>query len=567
MKGTGRHLYINPTNNPCLRLFVLIMVVLWMSFATNLVFGDKKNPASVTMYDGLSRELEDSLIKALREVNLRKYYVKKEAEFRNKGNYGDIVNMSNWIEDHLHKDNIEGITLIYELRSAAYASIGDYEAMFDDIEKSLDIQKDDSLKFRDGVLYLWLLDFHVTNKQFDLAQQYLDKAKKIVFEHKDSVKINDGWKNLSFLIHLMQGQLFILNKYWDSAIHEFEEAGKYITGELHTQGLNILYFFLYKDKGDYYVADSIYQNGLKYKNIPFINEGAVKIEYVKMLLNMGEIERAKSELGRINPDSIHINYRSSLLRLTSNIYELEENYKFAFHYLDKSIHLKDSLESEYKRVYARHAADRFEMRQVEKSLRKEKLENLRNVIFIIILGASLVSAGIWVAIVIRRNRKRKRDQIIAESKLANRSAALSSAVMMADNYKAICEDIKTIVCSNFDAEKKFTEINRLLKASNNPVEPLHHVSATNDETTQEFMDKLRYVHPDLTNAQLRMAQLIFMNISNKDIAEMQNLSIGTVKNQKSALRKKLGIEIPTEQYLKRLSVASPSELEDLAKKK
>lgn len=381
------------------------------------------------------------------------------------------------------------------------------------------------------------------------------------------MKINDGWKNLSFLIHLMQGQLFILNKYWDSAIHEFEEAGKYITGELHTQGLNILYFFLYKDKGDYYVADSIYQNGLKYKNIPFINEGAVKIEYVKMLLNMGEIERAKSELGRINPDSIHINYRSSLLRLTSNIYELEENYKFAFHYLDKSIHLKDSLESEYKRVYARHAADRFEMRQVEKSLRKEKLENLRNVIFIIILGASLVSAGIWVAIVIRRNRKRKRDQIIAESKLANRSAALSSAVMMADNYKAICEDIKTIVCSNFDAEKKFTEINRLLKASNNPVEPLHHVSATNDETTQEFMDKLRYVHPDLTNAQLRMAQLIFMNISNKDIAEMQNLSIGTVKNQKSALRKKLGIEIPTEQYLKRLSVASPSELEDLAKKK
>ncbi len=204
------------------------------------------------------------------------------------------------------------------------------------------------------------------------------------------------------------------------------------------------------------------------------------------------------------------------------------------------------------------------MRQVQKSLDKERRENSRNILFIGLLVVALISTGIVVIIVIRRHRKRKRDQIIAETNLGNRNAALSSAVMVADSYKNICQDIKAILSSDESAAKKIADINLRLKESSTAIEPLHHVNNSNEEALQEFIDKLRYVHPNLTNAEMRMAQLVFMNISNKDIAELQKRSIGTIKNQKYSLRKKLGTDLPMETYLKQLSAASPSELEELA---
>ncbi len=352
---------------------------------------------------------------------------------------------------------------------------------------------------------------------------------------------------------------------WDSAKSEYEEAKKYILGELHLKGLNTQKFFLYRDIGEYELSDSIYQHFLLNDNsVPFMNLGITRLEYVRLLINMGKTEKPKHELENIQPDSIHISSRPVLYELISYIYKLEENYSLAYYYLDKSIDLKDSLESEYKKVYATRVADRYEMKQVEKSLKKEKLDNLHNIIFIIILSIALIVAGVWIVIVIRRHRKRKRDQIIAESNLGNRTAALSSAVMLADNYKNICDDIKSILSLDKVPEQKISEIYKRLKESNYSIEPLHHVSNSNEESMREFIDRLRYVHPDLTNAELRMAQLIFLNISNKDIAEMQNRSLGTIKNQKYSLRKKLGTEIPMEQYLKQLSAASPSELEELA---
>lgn len=547
----------------CKLCCTIISVAMAMLF-TPCAQSTDRFPQSPYVIEGPGKQLEDSLIIAEKEGRLMDFYIDKEYKFRRQGKYAEIINMSNWVEKRISKDDISGITLIFELRSSAFCSIGDYDSMFDDIEKSLEIPKPDKLKFRDGVLFLWLADFHSMFNQFSLAQQYINKAKGIISQCKDSTSFNKGWRDLQYMIHLGQGQLYMIQEKWDSAEGEFRMSRNFAVSEQQQIGVSRYDFFLAKYKGDFATADSIYQNVISKHHIPYLDLGPVRIEYIRLLLDMGNIEKAKEEIRNMVPDSIHIKDRATVLAFIGYMHELDGNYKLANQYLEKSIHLKDSLDKEYEHAYAKHVIDRFEMRQVEKSLQKERSENLRNIILIIILCIALAGVSIWVVIVVRRHRKRKRDHLIAESSLGNRNAALSSAVMMADNYKNVCENIKSILNSNESDARKIAEINRSLKESNHTVEPLHNVHNSNDETMQEFLDKLRYVHPDLTNAELRMAQMIFMNISNKDIAELQKRSLGTIKNQKYSLRKKLGTEMPMEQYLKLISAASNSELEQMA---
>ncbi|MBD5357885.1 MAG: hypothetical protein HDR88_12905 [Bacteroides sp.] len=565
MKEAERGIDFNRTNNPCLRLCIIIIITLWISMSCFYSSADDNKPVNVTIHEGLSKELEDSLIKAEKEGKLIQYYARKEEKLRDEGKYGDIINISNWIEKRLPKKDITNITLVYELRSSAYYLIGDYEAMFDDIEKSLDIPKDKNLLFRDGILYLWIMDFHLTFKRLDLAQKYLDKAKKIVSDHGTILDNEYGWKDLNYLIHLMQGQFYRFQKDWEAANSEYIQAEKYSISKRHKEGIITQKFFLYKDKGEYEVADSIYHVYiLNNSHIPFLEIGNIRMEYIHLLLLTGKFEDAKTELKRLHPDSIHISDVPNLYALTSDIFEIDGKPTLAYYYLQKYIHLKDSLETEYKRTYTKQATDRFETRQIKKSLERERLENIRNITLIGVLIIVLIGIGILLIIIIRLHKKRKHEQAITENNLGNRNAALSSATMVADNYKNIYQDIKEILNSEESTTKKLTDISMRLKDSSISIEPLHHVNNSNEEVMQEFMDKLRYIHPNLTNAEMRMAQLVLMNISNKDIAELQNRSLGTIKNQKYSLRKKLGTDLPTEVYLKQLSAASPSELEELA---
>lgn len=564
MKGDECQKYLSHKYNSCKLLCMLILMCLVTLFSP-VTYSNDQCLQSVNIPEGLSKQLEDSLLLTEKEGRLRDFYIRKESEYRDSGKYGEIIDMSNWIERHISADNVDNLSLIYELRSSAYSAIGDYDAMFEDIEKALDISKDENYLFRDGIIYLRLMDFHLMFKSLDLAQLYLDKMVQVSDKHYNSEANKEAWQNLNFLIHVSRGQFYRVQKEWDLAIAEYNKAEKYILGERHLRGLNIQKFLLYKDRGDYELADSVYQNNLDGGNkLPFFEFGPIRMEYAILLLEMGKTDASKAELRLLPPDSIHLTQRSDLYGLLSRVYKEESNYPLAYHYLQKSIYLRDSLEGEYRKAYAKHAADRFEVRQVEKSLEKQRGENIKKTIFIAFLIGVVIILVVWGIIVLIRQRRRKREQAIVENHLGNRNAALSSAVIAVDNYKNICDEIKEIMESDESTENKFTGIRRILKGTSNTVEPLHQVSNANHEVMMDFVDKLRYVHTDLTNAELRMAQFVMMNLSNKDIAKLLKRSVGTIKNQKYSLRKKLDTNLSTEDYLKHISAASSLELEELA---
>ncbi len=72
-----------------------------------------------------------------------------------------------------------------------------------------------------------------------------------------------------------------------------------------------------------------------------------------------------------------------------------------------------------------------------------------------------------------------------------------------------------------------------------------------DEVHQEFLERLRERHPDLSPKELRLSAYLRMNISTKEIAPLMNISIRGVEISRYRLRKKLDLdrEVNLTEYL------------------
>ena len=63
-----------------------------------------------------------------------------------------------------------------------------------------------------------------------------------------------------------------------------------------------------------------------------------------------------------------------------------------------------------------------------------------------------------------------------------------------------------------------------------------------DEVHQDFIKRLKEVHPDLTPKELRLCAYLKMNLSSKEIAPLMNISVRGLEISRYRLRKKLGLD-------------------------
>ena len=112
-------------------------------------------------------------------------------------------------------------------------------------------------------------------------------------------------------------------------------------------------------------------------------------------------------------------------------------------------------------------------------------------------------------------------------------------------------------------KKKESEILQLKQKLNDAFDEVIELARKNDtaflprfnEVYPEFNRNLLTHHPDLTNTELRLSALIFLNFSSKEIADFMFITHRSVQTGKSRLRKKLGIPAETDlyQYFKSLA--------------
>lgn len=105
-------------------------------------------------------------------------------------------------------------------------------------------------------------------------------------------------------------------------------------------------------------------------------------------------------------------------------------------------------------------------------------------------------------------------------------------------------------------KKKESEILTLKQKLNDTFEEMIELARKNNtaflprfkEVYPEFTQNLLTQHPDLTNTELRLSALIFLNFASKEIADCMFITHRSVQTSKSRLRKKLGIPNETDLY-------------------
>ena len=140
----------------------------------------------------------------------------------------------------------------------------------------------------------------------------------------------------------------------------------------------------------------------------------------------------------------------------------------------------------------------------------------------------------------------RNEKLLADMKHKNKELAISTYHIIQKNKFLNSLKVELSKLSN-SARSEFVE-KELRKISHKIDRDIDHKKHWEvfdrylDEVHQEFLVRLRELHPDLTPKEIRLCAYLRMNISTKEIAPLMNISVRGVEISRYRLRKKLGLD-------------------------
>ena len=107
----------------------------------------------------------------------------------------------------------------------------------------------------------------------------------------------------------------------------------------------------------------------------------------------------------------------------------------------------------------------------------------------------------------------------------------------------IRDDLNALL-KKIDNDQVSTEFKKVLKVlgeDNKIDENWEHFAHHFDKVHSDFLVALKARHPSLTASELKLCAYLRMNLSNKEIAQLVNISVRGVEIARYRLRKKLGL--------------------------
>tara|TARA_R110000822_G_scaffold199918_1_gene337571 strand:- start:287 stop:1435 length:1149 start_codon:yes stop_codon:yes gene_type:complete len=260
----------------------------------------------------------------------------------------------------------------------------------------------------------------------------------------------------------------------------------------------------------------------------------------------------------------------------SELYGKTGNFEKAIAYKDSVIIAADSLNTIRNRKLFENEKVKFQLQnyQHELSESKEVLKQERR-FFYSIIGIAVLSMGfiIWMyrsnsvkhkqrkKIVELELAKEKSDHLLIEKQLREKEALASleqerlknelevknrkltaKALYLSSKNDLIEEVVQSIslhteIAENPQLKKQITELKKHLKKDTQWDSFFTHF----EEINQGFLDRLRSKHSKLTSSDIRFITYLYMNLSNKEIASLLNITPQSCRKRKERISKKMGI--------------------------
>ncbi|MFH6985007.1 triple tyrosine motif-containing protein [Marinoscillum luteum] len=148
----------------------------------------------------------------------------------------------------------------------------------------------------------------------------------------------------------------------------------------------------------------------------------------------------------------------------------------------------------------------------------------------------------------REKERIERDKKILEEDVIFKSKELANYTMLLVKKRELLtdlrEDLKELkeVAKNERSRNMLRNLIRKIGVNLNDEEHIHVFEANFERVHDDFFQELKTYFPDLTSKELRLCALVKMNLTNKEIAPILNISLRGVETARYRLRKRLSLD-------------------------
>ncbi|MAE85596.1 MAG: hypothetical protein CMB80_22865 [Flammeovirgaceae bacterium] len=148
----------------------------------------------------------------------------------------------------------------------------------------------------------------------------------------------------------------------------------------------------------------------------------------------------------------------------------------------------------------------------------------------------------------REKERIEQDKKILEEDVIFKSKELANYTMLLVRKRELLtelrEDLKELkeVAKNEKSRNMLRNLVRKIGIHLNDEEHIHVFEANFERVHHEFFEELKTHFPDLTSKELRLCALVKMNLTNKEISPILNISLRGVETARYRLRKRLDLE-------------------------
>lgn len=400
--------------------------------------------------------------------------------------------------------------------------------------------------------------------QYDKALTYLRKS--YVPNATDEDNNSNLFKSIGYN-HQLQNNLDSAMYYYQLAkglISPADEKAAYAAVELDIAEVSAL-------MGNFKESNTILlnllrQNGSTHNMLNSRIWSRMALNYLKLnkmdsALNYGTKAYHAVEGSGLKFETINSSY------VLSEVFKVKARFDSAYYYSDIYHINKDSLfnienQRKLSTLYAEieTLAKEKEIEALEKQKEIDAIHN-RNLVLIIVLGSIALISLLLTVILFYRNSQKKQilGNLMLQQELNKRDKDLHDQALkmiyMNNSFVEVEESLKRLHLQSPDAAKDVRQLLSNLQLNKTLDKEWDNFNQYFGNVHGDFFKKINTDFPDLSTSEKRLASLIRMNLTNREIASILNIESSSVKIAKYRLKKKLSLneEVDIYSFLQKLN--------------
>ena len=487
-----------------------------------------------------------------------------------------IIYMRTGVMDSSYRYNTEALRLRNILKDtlgvgnshlnlgSIYRSVGNFDLALEHYFKGVKVYESINRNDKLSEAYNSIGLVYLAVEDYENALSFLKQSLDIKVEKGSPRKIGNTLSNIA-ATYAKQKDTVQAEEYYLKAEEIFESLGD----KRMLAGISTNLGVIYKNKGAFDLAITYYQKAV---------EGFSQTKDLEGLAtaynNLGAIYYLKNEY--IQSKSAYLNalefakqIESMPLQLTANkglfkSYKMLGNFDLALQHNENYVALNDSI---FKKTTAETIAELREEFEAEKKARKikelevnaleqEKIVQNRNYQIWVVSSSSLIFIGLLLLIIMRIRFKRKilqkeQEKLHLNAQLKQKEIDLknreltsyaSTSAQKSQFLKELIIELENVPFESNETKLQSTSIIRKIKSEVNNEDEWQKFKVHFENVHPTFFEKLKKEFPKLTANDLKQCAFVKMNLSNKEVALLLNITPKSVKMNRYRLKKKLSLE-------------------------